>query len=187
MIVVGASAGGVEALKCFASGLPENLRASVFVVLHTLRSSGRPSVLPHILSRAGHLLAAHALHGEKIRYGRIYVAPPDYNLQLAAQRIRLMQGPNDGPFRPAIDALFCSAAAAYGERVTGVILTGSLDDGVAGLAEIKRRGGVAVIQDPATALFPSMPASALASVDVDFVAPLPEIASIVASLARNGP
>ena len=158
IVVVGASAGGVEALQIFAASLPSDLSAAVFIVLH-IGSGGseKRSHLPEILTRAGTLIAVHPRDGDPIEKGRIYVAPPDCHLLVAADRVTLSRGPKENRTRPAINPLFRSAALAYGRRVTGVILTGMLDDGVAGLAEIKRKGGVAVIEDPETALYPSMP------------------------------
>jgi two-component system chemotaxis response regulator CheB len=186
IIVVGASAGGVEALQIFTASLPDDLPAAVFIVLH-IGSGGseKRSYLPGILSRAGRLAAVHPKDGDPIEKGQIYVAPPDCHLLVDAGQIKLSRGAKENRTRPAINPLFRSAATAYGGRVTGVILTGMLDDGVAGLAEIKRRGGVAVIQDPETALFPSMPRHAKERVDVDYVVSLREIASVVSHLART--
>lgn len=184
--MVGASAGGVEALRTFATGLPDNLQAAVFVVLHIGRGGWeRRSHLPAILSKAGRLPAVHPTDGDQIERGRIYVALPDCHLLLTADRIRLSHGPKENRTRPAINPLFPSAAQTYDGRVTGVILTGMLDDGVAGLAEIQRRGGVAVIEDPDTVLYPSMPSNALARVDVDYVVPLRDVASVVSRLAHT--
>lgn len=184
--MVGASAGGVEALQTFAASLPYDLPAAIFVVLHI--GSGGPekrSHLPDILTRAGRLAAVHPEDGDLIEKGRIYIAPPDCHLLLTDNRIDLSHGPKENRTRPAINPLFRSAALAYGGRVTGVILTGMLDDGVAGLAEIKRRGGVAVIEDPGTALYSSMPRHALERVDVDYVVPLREVAGVVSHLAKT--
>jgi two-component system, chemotaxis family, protein-glutamate methylesterase/glutaminase len=180
IIVVGASAGGVEALQVLAAGLPADLKAAVCIVLHI---GERQSQLPNILEGAGPLPASHALNGEDIRPGRIYVAPPDQHLVLAPGRLHLVRGPKENRTRPAINPLFRSAAEAYGTRVTGVILTGLLDDGVAGLAEIKRRGGVAVVENPATAKFPSMPFHAMQHVEADYIVSLHDIANIVGTLA----
>jgi two-component system chemotaxis response regulator CheB len=143
------------------------------------------SYLPQILSRAAALPAVHPKEGDAIRNGTIYVAPPDCHLILNSGRISLSHGPKENRTRPAINPLFRSAARAYDGRVTGVILTGGLDDGVAGLAEIKRQGGVAVVQDPATALHPSMPQHAIEHVDVDYVLPLTQIADVVSKLAQT--
>jgi two-component system, chemotaxis family, protein-glutamate methylesterase/glutaminase len=123
--------------------------------------------------------------GERIRKGKIYVAPPDYHLLLEQETVHLSHGPKENRTRPAINPLFRSAALAYGGRVAGVVLTGTLDDGVAGLAEIKRRGGVAVVQDPDSALYPGMPLNALKSVDVDYVVPLSQIAALVSDLVTK--
>jgi len=181
IIVVGASAGGVEAVMALVQGFPADLPAAVFVVVHFPASS--PSVLPQILSRAGPLPATHARHGEVIQPGRIYVAAPDLHLQLHHDVIHVVRGPRENRCRPAIDPLFRSAAAVYGPRVTGVILSGTLGDGTAGLLTVKQRSGVAVVQDPASALFPEMPRNALEYVQADYVLPLAEIAPVLVRLA----
>jgi two-component system, chemotaxis family, protein-glutamate methylesterase/glutaminase len=173
IIVIGASAGGVEAIMTLVAELPRDLHASVFVVLHVAR--GR-SVFPDILSRSGRLPAAHPADGEALQYGRIYVAPPDHHMTVEPNRVRVLHGPSENGVRPAVDPLFRSAARVYGSRVVGVILTGSLDDGTAGLAAVKQAGGIAVVQDPDEAFAPSMPRSAMGAVRVDHVLPLREIA-----------
>lgn len=183
IIVIGTSAGGVEALKVVAAGLPANLPAAVFVVLHIGTGINGQSYLAEILTKAGPLRAVCPLDGQIIQHGTIYVAAPDYHLVITPERVRLWRGPKENRTRPAINPLFRSAAAAYAQRVTGVILTGLLDDGVAGLADIKRNGGVAVAEDPATALYPSMPYNATLKVEIDFVVPLPTIAEVISSLA----
>ncbi len=183
IIVVGASAGGVEALAELVRGLPADLPAAVFVVLH-IPAYGA-SVLPGILSRRGRLPAAHPADGDPIRHGRIYVAPPDHHLRGERGRVRRGRGPHENGHRPAVDTLFRSAARAYGPRVVGVVLTGTLDDGTAGLQMIKRRGGLAVAQDPEDALFASMPRCAIENVSVDVVAPLAEIGPTLVRLARQ--
>jgi len=183
IIVVGASAGGVEALSNLVGQIPERLPAALFIVLHIPTQS--PSLLPHILSRAGPLTATHPADGEVIRHGHIYVAPPDYHLLLERDRIHLVRGPRENRHRPAIDPLFRSAAVAYGPRVGGVILTGALDDGTAGLWAIKQRGGIAVVQDPDDALYPSMPSSALAHVPIDYRLPLADIGATLVQLANQ--
>jgi two-component system chemotaxis response regulator CheB len=186
IVVVGASAGGVEALQIFVASLPADLPAAIFVVLH-IGSGGseKRSHLPGILSRAGPLAAVHPRDGEPIEKGKIYVAPPDCHLLVEGDVVKLSRGPKENRTRPAINPLFRSAARACDGRVTGVILTGMLDDGVAGLAEIKRRGGVAVIEDPETALYPSMPRHARERVDVDYIVPLRNVAGVVSRLART--
>ncbi len=181
IVVVGASAGGVEALAEFASRLPAGLPAAVFVVLH-MPAYGH-SVLPDILNRRGPLPAAHPENGEAIQTGRIYVARPDYHLLIREGRILLTRGPAENNHRPAVDTLFRSAARAYGPRVTGVVLSGTLDDGTAGLQSIKLRGGMALVQDPKEAMFAGMPRSALENVAVDAVLPLAALAEMVVRLA----
>lgn len=183
IIVVGASTGGVEALAQLAYALPSDLAAAVFVVLHV--SPQATSYLPQILSRSGPLRAIHPADGEPICPGRIYVAPPDLHLMLESGRMQLVRGPRENRNRPAVDPLFRSAALAYGPRVIGIVLTGALDDGTAGLQTIKQRGGIAVVQDPKDALIPSMPESALEFVDVDYCLPLAKIGPMLARLARE--
>jgi len=183
VIVIGASAGGVEALVTLAGSLPANLPAAIFVVLHIPAQS--PSLLPEILNRSGPLRATHPVDGEAIQNGRIYVALPDHHLLVEEGVVRIIRGPKENRHRPAIDPLFRSAARTYGTRVVGVILTGSLDDGTAGLLAIKRRGGVAVVQDPQDALFSSMSLSAIAHVEVDHVVPLSAVGPLLVPLAHE--
>jgi two-component system, chemotaxis family, protein-glutamate methylesterase/glutaminase len=183
IIVVGASAGGVEALQELVSGLPAEIPAAIFVVLHL--GSGE-SQLPSILSDAGTLPATSAFDGQPIEKGVIYVAPPDHHLLIEGDHVHLSRGPKENRTRPAINPLFRSAAVAYGPRVAGVILTGLLDDGVSGLWEIKRRGGVAIAQDPKEALYPSMPYNATEHVPLDYVLQVSEIPAVLHKLALNG-
>jgi two-component system chemotaxis response regulator CheB len=183
IIVVGASAGGVEALATLARGLPADFPAAMFVVLHVPPHG--TSVLPKIISRAGRLPATHAWDGESIRPGRIYVAPPDRHLLLKLGHVRVVRGPTENSHRPAIDPLFRTAARCFGRRVIGVVLSGLLDDGTAGLLAIKERGGIAVVQHPDDALFPSMPRSALDNVDVDHAVPIAELAALLLRLATE--
>jgi two-component system, chemotaxis family, protein-glutamate methylesterase/glutaminase len=168
IIVVGASAGGVEALQNFVRALPPNFPGSIFITLHFPENG--TSVMPRILSRAGPLPAVHAANGESIVPGRIYIAPPDNHLLLTTHGLRVVRGPKENGHRPAVDPMFRSAAVAFGPRVIGVVLSGSLDDGTSGLAAIKRRGGLALVQDPQDALYASMPQSAIDHVKVDRVA-----------------
>ena len=185
LIVIGASAGGVAALQSVAADLPVNLNAAVCIVLHIGNGMNGKSLLPDILNNVGALLAINPLDGEALQNGRIYIAPPDNHMIVKPGYLQIVHGPKENNTRPAIDPLFRSAAAAYGPRVTGVILSGTLDDGTAGLAEIKRRGGVAVVQDPRTAAFPSMPLSAIQHVDVDHTVPISEIASLLGCLVKT--
>jgi two-component system chemotaxis response regulator CheB len=182
IVLIGASAGGVEAISGIVAGLPGDLRAAVFVVLHVSR--GR-SVLPEILTRAGRLPARHPNDGDRIHHGRIYVAPPDHHLTIDGDVVRITHGPSENGVRPALDPLFRSAARTFGSRVIAIVATGSLDDGTAGMAAVKEAGGTAIVQDPDGAFAPSMPRSVMASVAVDHVLPLADIAPMVVSLVRH--
>jgi two-component system chemotaxis response regulator CheB len=180
IVVIGASAGGVDAVSRVVKRLPADLDAAVFVVLHI--SPSRVSALPAILDREGPLPAAQAEDGGPIQPGRIYVAAPDRHLIVRPRHMSLVNGPRENRVRPAVDSLFRSAAVAFPGRTIGVVLTGNLDDGAAGLAAIKRCGGLAVVQDPAEALSPSMPRSAIEATEVDHVVPVDEIGALVARL-----
>lgn len=184
IIVVGASAGGVEALQTFAGSLPPDLPAAIFVVLHL--PAQHNSYLATILSRAGPLTAKDAVDGEEIQRGKIYVAPPGFHLLVGAGFMSVARGPKINRSRPSIDLLFQSAASSYGPRVTGVVLSGMLDDGTRGLASIKRRGGCVVVQDPDDALFASMPRSAIEHVSVDRILRVAEIGPALQELV-SGP
>ena len=183
IVVVGASAGGVEALTDLAAALPVDLPAAVFVVLH-LPATGT-SALPDILRRHGPLPADHVRDGEPIQPGRIYVAPPDHHVLLRTGHVHLSRGPRENGHRPAIDPLFRSAAHEYSTRVIGLVLSGALDDGTAGLLAIKSRGGIAVVQDPDDALYPGMPASALAHLQADHVLPATSIGKLLTRLTAD--
>ena len=183
IIVMGASAGGVEALQALVAGLPPDLPAALFVVLHIGKGITGRSELPRILERAGPLRAKHPVDGEMIQHSTIYVAPPDRHLLVSAGHMHLSHGPKENRTRPAINPLFRSAARAYDGRVAGVVLTGLLDDGVAGLAEIKRGGGMTIVQEPTTAQYPSMPLTAIRRVSPDYILPLDAIAGTIAHVA----
>jgi two-component system, chemotaxis family, protein-glutamate methylesterase/glutaminase len=183
IVTIGASSGGVEALMKLVRRLPPDLPAAVFVVNHL--SEIFPSALPRILKRAGPLAAAHPKDGDQIESGRIYVAPPTFHMLLEPGHIRVVRGPKENRHRPAVDPLFRTAARAYGSRVVGVVLTGALNDGTAGLLAVKRRGGVAVVQDPDEAPVSGMPQSALEYVDVDHCLPLEKIAPLLVRLSRK--
>jgi len=182
IVVIGASAGGVEAISHIVAELPRDLRAAVLVVLHLSR--GR-SVLPDILSRVGRLPAAHPQDGDSLHYGHIYVAPPDHHMTVEGSVVRVQHGPTENGVRPAVDPLFRSAARSFGARVVAIILTGSLDDGTAGMAAVKEAGGVTIVQDPTEAFAPSMPRSAADFVGVDHVVPLREIPLLIDALTRE--
>jgi two-component system, chemotaxis family, protein-glutamate methylesterase/glutaminase len=167
IILIGGSAGSIEAANALFGSLPADLCAAVFLVTHI--PSDTTSVLPNIVSRAGPLPARHAVDGQAILPGRVYVAPPDRHMVLEPGHVRLTAGPKENRHRPAVDPLFRSAAEHYGARAVGIVLSGNQNDGTAGLLRLKNAGGIAMVQDPATALFPSMPRSALEHVPVDYV------------------
>jgi two-component system chemotaxis response regulator CheB len=182
-VVIGASAGGVEALRALAASLPPEFPAAIVVALHV--ASAGTSVLPQILARNGPLPAAFAHDGESLRRGHIHVAPPDFHCLIQDGRIQLSHGPPESGHRPAIDPLFRSAAAA-GPRVIGVILSGMLDDGAGGLRAIKEQGGAAVVQDPDEATFPAMPLAAIAASTPDLIVGIGAMASALYELI-DGP
>jgi two-component system chemotaxis response regulator CheB len=169
-IVIGASAGGVQALYKLVSALPSDLPAAVFIVLHI--PSNAPSFLPEILSRESHLTVVHAVDGEQIERGKVYVAPPDRHLLIEDHHVKLVYGPKENLHRPSIDALFRSAARSAGSRVIGAVLTGARDDGT-------------IVQDPREAPFPSMPMSVMQGVRVDYSMPLDEIGPLLNKLSRE--
>lgn len=182
-IVIGASAGGVQALSALVRALPGDLPAAVFIVLHI--PADVPSVLPEILARDSALPVTHAKHGEPIEHGRVYVALPDHHLLLEGHRIKLVHGPKENLHRPSIDALFRSAALWAGPRAIGVILTGARDDGTLGMRTIKQRGGLTIVQDPLEAPFASMPMNVLRSITVDYSLPVREIGPLLETLSRQ--
>ena len=182
IIVLGGSTGAVEAIRRLCADLPPDLNAAVFTVLHI---GGGPDLLAGMLNEAGPLSATTAEDGAPIERGKIYVAPADHHLVLAGEVIRLGRGPRENLTRPAIDPLFRSAAISHGPRVIGVVLTGLLNDGAAGLAAVKQCGGVTVIQNPADAEAADMPLSALRALDVDYRAPVSDMGALLATLSRE--
>jgi two-component system chemotaxis response regulator CheB len=183
IVVIGASAGGFDAIKKLIAQLPEDFHASVFIVWHM--SADVRGILPQMLNRVSKLHAAHAVNMEAVKPGRIYVAPPDHHMLLDHGMVRITKGPKENRFRPAIDPLFRSAAFHYGNRVIGIILSGALDDGVAGLWMIKQYGGLAIVQDPSEAEVPSMPLHALESVNVDYVATVDNMTPLLSKLVAE--
>ncbi|MGH2541974.1 MAG: chemotaxis protein CheB, partial [Ardenticatenaceae bacterium] len=181
IIVIGGSAGGVDALRQLIEMLPDDLPAALFVVLHF--PAHAPSVLPRVLNRRTGLSVSHARDGEPIEQGRIYIAPPDRHLLIKRGHVRLSPGPRENSARPAIDPLFRTAATSYGPRVVGVVLSGSLDDGSAGLKLIRMRKGIVICQEPEEALFDDMPRNAIMTGDVDYILPLAGIAEKLVELA----
>jgi two-component system chemotaxis response regulator CheB len=184
IIVIGTSAGGLETLDSLIDGLPADVAATVFIVQHMApHSSGE--ALTRRLSRHAAFRATLAVDGERFARGRVYIAPPDSHLLLKTATMLVRKGARENRSRPAIDPLFRSAAVAHGPRVIGVVLTGMLDDGTAGLIAIKRCGGVTVVQDPKDAAYPGMPQSALDNLDVDFCVPIAEMGALLATLVAR--
>jgi two-component system chemotaxis response regulator CheB len=183
VIVIGTSAGGVYALLQLVKGLPSDLDAAVLIVLHV---GANPSMLPELLQARCAWHVSHVVDGDAPAAGSIHVAPPDHHLLLEPRRMRLTKGPKENHARPAIDPLFRSAALNWGPRVIGVILTGQMDDGAAGLQAVKECGGIAVVQDPKTAAEPSMPRAALAAVEPDVCVGLEDVAAALVDLVKQG-
>jgi two-component system chemotaxis response regulator CheB len=179
LVVVGASAGGIEALRALAADLPADLDAAVAVVLHL--PAGATSRLPEILERAGALPAKQAQDGDALLPGRIVAAPPDRHLLVRRDRCAVVRGPRENGLRPSIDVLFRSAAASFGPRTVGVILSGARDDGVAGASAVGRRGGCVFVEDPGDASFPDMPLATVSRDRPDRVLPLAELGDAVAA------
>jgi len=180
VVVVGASAGGVEALRAMVGGLPADLAAAILIVLHLPRDA--PSALPRILSRSGPLPARTAFDGEPLTPGRIYVAPPGRHMLVLDHRVRLSHGPAENGHCPAIDPLFRSAARAAGPRVIAVVLSGSRDDGAVGAETVAANGGIVVVQRPEDALNQSMPRAVMARVEPDHVADAAVLGPLLADL-----
>lgn len=185
ILLLGASAGGVDALASLCRGLPRDLPAAVLVVQHVAPTTR--SVMPEILSRAGHLPAVHARDGEHFSTGHLYIAPPDHHLLVSkdGRHLLLRRGPHENRVRPAIDALFRSAAVACGPRVVAAVLSGLLDDGTAGLVAVKACGGVGVVQDPKDAAWPDMPRNALLAGSPDYCVPIADMPALLDRLARS--
>lgn len=183
VVVIGASAGGVLALKELVSSLPADFSAPIFIVQHIAPYA--TSMMPEILNHVGVLKAVHPKDGDPIRAGYIYIAPPDHHILIESDRVLVKKGPKENRFRPSIDALFRSAAYTFGPRVIGVVLTGLLDDGASGMWSVKRLGGVGIVQQPGDAEYPSMPTSVLEYVDVDYVVPLNQVASLLTTLTAK--
>lgn len=183
IVVLGGSAGAVTALQALVASFPGDFRAAVFVVTHTPSES--ISALPHILARAGPLFATHAIDGAPLAPGRIVVCPPNHHLVIDRQVMRVVDWAKENGYRPAIDVLFRTAAQSHGSAVCGALLSGTLDDGVAGLRAIREAGGTAMVQDPADALFGDMPRNAIEARVVDVVGATGELAeSLTACVDR---
>jgi two-component system chemotaxis response regulator CheB len=182
LVVVGASAGGMEGLRSLVAGLPADLPAAVLIVLHLPRTG--PSALPRILDRAGPMEARHAVDGESLRAGRVYVAPPGQHLLVSDGHVLLTNGPAENGHRPAVDPLFRSAARSYGPRTVAVVLSGSRDDGTAGAVVVAEAGGAVLVEDPGGALHPSMPRSVVDHVPTAKVCSVAELGTVAASAVR---
>ena len=180
IVVMGASAGGLDPLREIVGALPRTFAAPVCVVMHT--SAKSPGFLNHILARAGDVPVGWAEDCDPLRPGRVYLAPHDRHLLVEPGVLRLGHGPKEHHFRPAVDPLFRSAARVYGPGAIGVVLSGNLDDGVSGLQVIKQLGGVAIAQDPDDAQAPSMPLAATRDVEVDHILPAAGIAAVLVRL-----
>jgi two-component system chemotaxis response regulator CheB len=183
IVAIGGSAGSFDALRHIVGSLPPELPAAVFVVMHL--SARTRSHLPELLQKATSMLVVQASEGTPIQKGTIYVTPPDRHLVLSEGHIHLSRGPKEGLQRPSINVAFRSAAAAYSDRVIGVLLSGMLDDGAAGIWEIGKRGGVTIVQDPAEAPFPSMPLNALNDAVVHHILTVSEIGSTLSRLVKE--
>jgi two-component system chemotaxis response regulator CheB len=183
IVVIGASAGGVDAITRLISELPENLQAAIFVVLHI--PAHMPSYLTEIIKSKSKLPVVQAKDEQPIELGMIYVAPPDKHLLVHRDKVRVVRGPRENRHRPAIDPLFRSAAASYGPRVVGVLLTGLLDDGTAGFNSIKKAGGTLLIQDLNEAQYSEMPANAASMVDVDSILTITSLAREIVRLTTE--
>lgn len=183
IVVVGASAGGVEALRDLLRELPAGFPATVLVVLHVPAEGG--SALPTILSRVSRLPARHARDDDALERGTILVAPPDRHLVVHRDRVRVTHGPKENGHRPAVDVLFRSSARAYGSRVISVVLSGALDDGAAGTVAVTSRGGLGMAQEPAEALHSSMPRAAIAAARLDDVLPVKQLAQKLVELVND--
>lgn len=183
IVVIGASAGGVNALIDLVKQFDAGFNGSIFIVQHV--APFNTSILPQLLSSAGMLPASHARDGERIEKGRIYVAPPNFHLLLDKEHVLVKKGPKENRFRPSIDALFRSAAYIHRSRVVSIVLSGMLDDGTAGMWAVKRLGGYCIVQDPAEAICPAMPGSVLDHVDVDRVMPVSAMGELLKQLSQE--
>jgi two-component system chemotaxis response regulator CheB len=183
IVVIGGSAGALSGLTALVAELPADIPAAIFVVTHVPPDS--VSAMPHILSRSGALFATHAIDGAPIASGRIIIAPPNFHLVLERGVMRVVDWAKENGQRPSIDVLFRSAATAYGDFVCGVLLSGTLDDGVNGLQSIRNAGGCTIAQDPAEALFADMPRNAIAAGAVETAVATEELGPTVVRAVKN--
>jgi two-component system chemotaxis response regulator CheB len=183
IVVIGASAGGFAVIKELIAGLPANSDLIILIVWHI--SPEVRGILPHVLNQNSKIYAAHGIDNEVLTPGRIYIAPPDRHMIVDGEVIRITKGPKENRFRPAIDPLFRSAAYFHGPRVIGVVLSGALDDGTAGLWTIKKNGGLAIVQDPQEAEVDSMPRSAIEGVTIDHITQVHMMPSLIMRLSME--
>jgi two-component system, chemotaxis family, protein-glutamate methylesterase/glutaminase len=186
LIVVGASAGGMAALKTLVAQFPKNFPAPVFIVNH-MSADNSGEVLVRVLNDSGSLACEHAKNEQEFKKGHIYLAPSDQHMLIVKGKILITKGARENRSRPAIDPLFRSAAVAYGNRVIGIILTGYLDDGTSGMMAIKRCGGVCIAQDPEDAEYPDMPKSVIANVGADYCVPVAQMGALLSDLLGRKP
>ena len=185
IVVIGGSQGAIEALLEIVTAFPFDLAAAIFVVVHLPAEAN--SYLPNMLTRAGKIRAGHPADGEPVRAGQIYVAPPNYHLTLEDGEMHVLKGPRENRHRPAIDPVFRTAARSFGPGVIAVVLSGNLDDGSAGLLAVRRRGGIAIVQDPSKAIASEMPLTALDYAGADYTLPVAKIgAKLVELITRGG-
>lgn len=186
IVVIGASAGGLDALARLIEQLPAGFPAAVFVVQH-MAADATGDVLVEALGKRGNLICRHARDGETIESGRIYVSPSDHHLLVEKGNVLVTKGARENRSRPSIDPLFRSAAVAYGSRVIGILLTGYLDDGTSGLIAIQKCGGTCIVQDPGDAAYPDMPQNALNNMKPEYCVKLSEMGALLARLVVRAP
>lgn len=179
LVVIGASLGGLSALRQIVRSLPPSFPAPICVVQHV---GAHKSILPALLTSSGEVPAVHPSDGEALKSGCIFIAPPDHHMRVEGETVKLLRGPKEHHTRPAIDPLFRSAALSYGKRTIGIVLTGLLDDGTPGMQAIRAYGGTCIVQDPAEAEAPGMPLNVIKHVDVDYCVRLNEIAPLLCRL-----
>ena len=184
VVVVGASAGGLQALARLVGQFDTDFPAAMLIVQHMAATASSEPLL-HLLQRTGTLPCKIATDGEKILAGHLYLAQPDHHLMISGERIAITKGARENRARPAIDSLFRSAAVAFGNRVVAVVLTGYLDDGSEGLVAVKRCGGTCVVQDPDDCAYPDMPQNALRLAKVDHCLPIAQMGVLLASLVKR--
>ncbi|EOR95058.1 Chemotaxis response regulator protein-glutamate methylesterase CheB [Arcticibacter svalbardensis MN12-7] len=187
VVVVGTSAGGLSALIKLTSQMQKDFDAPILVVQH-ISADATGNVLLEALRKNSNLICEHAINGTKLQSGHLYLAPSDHHLMIADdEKMLVTKGAMENRSRPAIDPLFRSAAVAFGNRTIGVLLTGYLDDGTAGLTVIKKCGGICIVQDPAEADYPDMPQNALNQIKIDYCLPIAQMGVLLSKLLSRKP